>query len=124
MLLAAAPAWAHHSFAAEYDRKHVIKLTGAVTRVDWSNPHVHFYIDVKDPESGRVTNWAFEMAAPAALQKSGWKRNTMTVGEVVIVDGTRAKDGGSHGNARAVTLASTGHRLGAASSQGYPAGGR
>ncbi|HLH44264.1 MAG TPA: DUF6152 family protein [Bryobacteraceae bacterium] len=121
-LLAVAPLRAHHSFAAEYDSKQVVKLTGAVTRVDWSNPHVYFYIDVKDADTGRVTNWAFEMAAPAALQKSGWKRTTMNVGDVVIVDGTRAKDGGAHGNARAVTLASTGQRLGAASSEGYPAG--
>jgi hypothetical protein len=60
------------------DSRQVIKLTGAVTRVDWSNPHVYFYIDVKDPDSGRVTNWSFEMAAPAALQKSGWKRTSMS----------------------------------------------
>ena len=69
-LLAAAPSRAHHSFAAEYDNKQVVKLTGAVTRVDWSNPHVYFYIDVKDPDTGRVTSWAFEMAAPAALQRA------------------------------------------------------
>jgi hypothetical protein len=117
-LLAEAPAWGHHSFAAEYDSKQVLKLTGAVTKVDWSNPHVYFYIDVKDAETGRVSSWAFEMGAPAVLQRSGWKRSSMSVGDVVIVEGTRAKDGGTHGNARSVTLASTGQKLGAGSSEG------
>jgi hypothetical protein len=112
------PAWAHHSFAAEYDSKQPIKLTGAVTKVDWTNPHVYFYIDVKDEATGKVTNWAFEMAAPAVLQRAGWKRSSMTIGELVIVDGTRAKDGGNHGNARSVTLAATGQKLGAGSSEG------
>jgi hypothetical protein len=89
-----------------------------VTKVDWTNPHVYFFLDVKDPDTGRVANWAFEMAAPSALKGSGWTRNTMKIGDVVIVEGTRAKDGGLHGTARNVTLASTGKRLGAASSEG------
>jgi hypothetical protein len=118
VLLAAAPLLAHHSFAAEYDSNQPVKLTGAVTKIDWTNPHVYFYIDVKDANTGRVSNWSFEMAAPAALKNTGWTRNTMKIGDVVIVDGWRAKDGGLHGNARAVTLAATGQRLGAASSQG------
>jgi|SRR5215469_2165841 hypothetical protein len=118
LVAAALPALAHHSFAAEYDSKQAVKLTGAVTRVDWSNPHVYFYIDVKDDQTGKITNWAFEMGAPAVLQRSGWKRSSMTVGDIVIVDGTKAKDGGTHGNARSVTLASTGQRLGAGSSEG------
>ncbi len=121
LMLTVAPAWAHHSFAAEYDSKQVVKLTGAVTRVEWSNPHVYFYIDVKDADSGRVSNWAFEMGAPAVLQKRGWTRSSMSIGDVVIVEGTRAKDGGTHGNARSVTLANTGQRLGAGSSEGDPA---
>ena len=118
LLLTIAPAVAHHSFAAEYDSKNPIKMTGAVTRVEWSNPHVYFYIDVKDAETGRVANWAFEMGAPAVLQKRGWTRSSMSIGDVVIVDGTRAKDGGTHGNARSVTLANTGQKLGAGSSEG------
>jgi len=117
VLFAVAPLVAHHSFAAEYDSKQPLKLTGAVTKVDWTNPHVYFFLDVKDPATGRVANWAFEMAAPGALKNSGWTRNTMKVGDLVIVEGTRAKDGGLHGNARAVTLAETGKRLGAASSE-------
>jgi len=117
-ILAVSTAWGHHSFAAEYDSKQAIKLTGAVTKIDWTNPHVYFYIDVKDPDTGRVVNWSFEMGAPSAIQSRGWKRNTLSIGDIVTVEGTRAKDGGLHGNARAVTLTATGQRLGAASSEG------
>ena len=118
LITAAAPVVAHHSFAAEYDRDKPLKLTGAVTRVEWQNPHAYFYIDVKDPQSGRVVNWAFEMAAPAVLQRTGWKRSSMKVGDVLIVEGWAAKDGAHHGNARVVTMAATGERLGAGSSAG------
>jgi hypothetical protein len=118
MVLAAVPLMAHHSFAAEYDSTKVVKLTGNVTRVDWQNPHVYFYIDVKNPESGRVENWAFEMGAPTAIARQGWTKTTLKVGDVVIVEGTRAKTGGTHGNARSVYMASTGKKLGAASSEG------
>jgi hypothetical protein len=117
-LLAAVPLIAHHSFAAEYDSTKVVKLTGNVTRVDWQNPHVYFYIDVKNPESGRVENWAFEMGAPTAIARQGWTKTTLKIGDVVIVEGTRAKTGGTHGNARSVYMANTGKKLGAASSEG------
>jgi hypothetical protein len=114
--LAAAPAMAHHSFAAEYDSKKPVKVTGTVTKVDWMNPHVYFFMDVED-ENGKVTQWGFEMGPPNLLQNAGWTRNTMKIGDVVVVDGTLAKDGSNQGNARTVTLASTGKRLGAASSE-------
>jgi len=114
----AAPLWAHHSFAAEYDSKKPVNLRGAVTKVEWMNPHVYFYIDVKDEQTGKITNWAFEMGAPAVIQRNGWTRNSMKIGDIVIVDGTRAKTGLPHGNARSVTLASTGKKLGAGSSEG------
>ena len=112
------PLWAHHSFAAEYDSKQPVKVTGAVTKVEWMNPHVYFYIDVKDAETGRVVNWAWEMGAPAVIQRNGWTRNSMKIGDLVIVEGTRAKSGAPHGNARSVTMASTGKKLGAGSSEG------
>ena len=124
LLAASAPTWAHHAFAAEYDSTKPLRLTGAVTKVDWMNPHVYFYIDVKDESTGKVTNWAFEMGAPAVLTRSGWKRSSVKIGDVVIIDGTRAKDGNPHGNARAVTMAATGEKLGAGSSEGAEAGAR
>ena len=115
--LAVTPALAHHSFAAEYDSKKPVKVKGIVTKIDWMNPHVYFYLDVED-DSGNVANWALEMGPPNGLQRSGWTRSTMKVGDVVVVEGTLAKDGAKQANARSVTLASTGKRLGAASSEG------
>jgi hypothetical protein len=117
LLLAALPGSAHHSFAAEFDASKPVNLTGAVTKVEWMNPHTWFYIDVKD-ETGKVTNWAVEMGSPNGLMRAGWTRNSMKLGDVVTVEGSRAKDGSNNANARAVTLASTGKKLFAASSQG------
>lgn len=116
-ILCAAPMWAHHSFAAEYDSSKPVTMTGAVTKVDWANPHVYFFIDVKDPATGKVTNWAFEMGAPAVLTRSGWRRSSVKVGDIITVTGTLAKDASNHGNARSVTLTLTGEKLGAGSSE-------
>jgi hypothetical protein len=114
--LAVTPALAHHSFAAEYDNKKPVTLKGIITKVDWTNPHVYFFIDVKD-EKGDISNWGFEMGPPGLLQRAGWTRNTMKVGDEVIVEGTMAKDGSNQANARSVVMASTGKKLGAASSE-------
>lgn len=114
---AAVPVLAHHSFRSQYDSEQPVTLTGVVTNVEWMNPHVYFYIDVMDGETGEYRNWAFEMGPPHALQNRGWKRNTMQVGHVVTVHGTRARDGSLTANARRVTMTETGEVLGAASSE-------
>ena len=111
----AIPVLAHHSFAAEFDSSKPVTLTGVVTKVEWMNPHTYFYVDVKDPQTGKVANWAFEMGSPNGLTRQGWTRNTLKVGMIVSLDGTRAKDGSNKANARNVTV--DGKKLGAASSE-------
>ena len=117
LVAAVAPVHGHHSFAAQYDRDQPVELTGAVTKVEWNNPHVYFYIDVLNEETNSIENWAWEMGAPAVIQRSGWTRNSMKIGDLVTVEGSRAKNGDTHGNARSVVMVSTGERLGAGSSQ-------
>jgi hypothetical protein len=108
---------AHHSFAAEFDENQPVKLTGTVTKVEWTNPHIWFFMDVKS-QDGTVANWGFEMGGPGQLLRAGWKRDTMKIGDVVTVEARRARDGTTHANAQNVVLNSTGQRLFAASSQG------
>jgi len=113
---AAAPLLAHHSFAAEFDGTKRIELTGVVTKVEWTNPHVWFYINVKDEPTGKVVNWAAEMGSPNSLMRSGWTRNTMQVGMVVTLNGSLSKDGSNRVNTNSVFV--DGKKLGAASSEG------
>ena len=91
LLLAAVPVAAHHSFAAEFDAAKPVSLKGLVTKVEWQNPHTFFYIDVTEDATGKVTNWAFEMGSPNGLMRNGWTRNSLKVGDVVSVEGSRAR---------------------------------
>jgi hypothetical protein len=108
---------AHHNFRAEFDINSPFTVTGTVTRVEWTNPHTWFYVDVKD-DKGAVANWAMEMGSPNALMRAGWKRTSMNAGDVVAVEGYKSWDRKNTGNARSVILTKTGQKLFAASSAG------
>lgn len=112
--VAVAPINAHHSFAAEFDASKPVTIKGTVAQIEWKNPHVWFYVNVKE-EDGRTTRWGCEMGAPHQLQQRGWLRDTMKIGDVVTVEGSLARDGSKRANARTVTT-SDGKTLGAASS--------
>ena len=108
---------AHHSFAAEFDDKKPVTIRGNVTKIAWGNPHVWIYLNVKD-DSGKPVNWGFEMGAPQQVRAQGWDRTTLKTGDEIVVDGFLARDGSKRMNARNVTWAATGKKLGAASSSG------
>ena len=118
LLLAAAPLVAHHSFAAEFDSTKPVKLTGKVTKVEWTNPHAYFYLDVADEQTGKPINWSVELGGPGALVRLGWTRTSMKVDDIVTVEGTLARYKSNLANARSVVLTGTGQKLGAASSEG------
>jgi hypothetical protein len=102
LLAASASASAHHSFGAEYDVNKPITLTGIVTKVEWTNPHSHFYLDVKDKD-GKVANWKLEGYPPAVLYRTGWKKDvTLKPGDEITVTGWQARDGGAWGHSRQV----------------------
>jgi hypothetical protein len=114
--LSTGTAVAHHSFAAQYDADKPITLKGTVSKVEWTNPHARFYVDVRD-EKGTVTNWNLELASPNVLVRNGWSRKSLTVGDEIVVEGSLAKDGSKMANARVVRLAD-GRRVFAGSSGG------
>ena len=104
LLCSSAYAAAHHSFAAQYDPDRPITLGGIVTKIEWTNPHARFYIDVED-DSGNVINWNLELASPNILVRNGWTRNFVELGDEVTVEGTLARDGSNMINALLVFLA-------------------
>jgi hypothetical protein len=110
LLCSAGTVAAHHGFAAEYDTSKTLKLTGTITKFEWTNPHAWFYIDVKN-DDGTVTNWAFEMSSPNVLYRKGWTRTSLKPGDAVTIEAFRARDGSHNGNAQAITMTSTGEKL-------------
>jgi hypothetical protein len=109
-LLAAAPAAPHHAFAAEFDINRPVKLTGPVTKMEWTNPHAWLFIDAKD-DNGNAQSWAIELVGINDLLRLGWGRDKVKVGDVVAVDGFAARNGTNIANAASVTLTSTGELL-------------
>jgi len=110
---------AHHSFAAEFDATKAIRLTGTLTKVEWTNPHTYFYLDVKD-DTGAIVQWACESGAPGALSRRGFKRSLLKLGDTLIVDGYRAKNGANLMDARRVTLPDGQILSGASAGDGGP----
>ncbi len=99
----ATPVRGHHSFAAEYDDSKPVKMTGVVTKVEWTNPHIWFFLDVKD-QKGQVTNWGFSGGPPGVLQRRGITRSSMKLGDTVAVEGFRARDGSNNASGGTVTF--------------------
>src|SRR5258708_37789796 len=110
LLISAVPILAHHAFSAEYDSTKVVEVKGVVTKVEWTNPHAHFYVDMKD-ETGKVTNWTFELGSPNMLVRNGWRRTSLKAGDEITVKGAAAKDGSNLASASTI-LFPDGHKLG------------
>ncbi len=104
LLLTAMPISAHHSFAAEYDSKQEITLKGVITKVDWTNPHIYIYIDVKDA-NGQVTNWALEGYPPNTLKRTGFTKSLLNIGDEITITAYKAKDATNTGAGREITFA-------------------
>jgi hypothetical protein len=99
----AVPVAAHHSFAAEFDDTKPVKMTGVIKKVEWTNPHIWFYLDVKNPD-GSVTTWGFAGGAPGQLMRRGIVKDQLKLGETVVVEGFRAKDGSNNASGGRVTF--------------------
>jgi uncharacterized protein DUF6152 len=119
-LLLTVPLVAHHSFSAEFDNQKPITVKGWVTKIDWTNPHVWIYLNVKDEKSGAMTNWGFEMGPPHLLQGSGWTNKSLKIGDEIVVGGFLAKNGTkrmSVNNQVGVKFAATGQNVGGRGNQ-------
>ena len=114
-MLMGAPVRAHHSFAADFDITKPVTLTGRVTRIEWLNPHVHVYVEAT--ERGQRVTWSIELGSPNGLKARGWTSKSLAIGDVITVDGSRAKDGSRLANANSIVLPS-GVRMSAGSGQG------
>ena len=110
MLFTPAPIDGHHSASAEFDADKRIKVTGALSKLDWQNPHTIFHMAVT-VDGGTVANWSWELPSPNQLMRAGWTRTSMKIGDTITVEGIHARDGSNHGMAMTVTLASTGKQL-------------
>jgi hypothetical protein len=111
MLMISPFATAHHAFTAQYDADARVELTGVVVKVEWLNPHAYFYLDVEDEETGEVTTWACELGSPVSMLRQGWTRESLVLGETMVVEGALARDGSASMNASRVVIESTGKRL-------------
>jgi hypothetical protein len=117
VFMTAMPAVAHHSFPAQYDAEKPVTLTGTVTKVEWTNPHIFIHIDVPNDETQETVNWALELGGPNALLRLGWKRDSLKTGDQVTVEGSLARDGSALANATSIVMVATGRRMLAGSSR-------